>query len=67
MNFLKITPLLSIIMMVGFIFIVYGIAWRFRSKYKNDLWVQNVGKWFIAIGVIVFINCVLFSIDLKIN
>ncbi|MDV2441112.1 hypothetical protein QR665_16810 [Acinetobacter gerneri] len=65
MNFFIFSKVAVIAFIVGIFLIGFGLIWRFSSKYKSDLWVKNLGKWFIAFGCIAFLNGIMFSINLK--
>lgn len=51
-------------LVISLLMIFCGLAWRFRKKYKNDIWVQNTGTWTMMFGVFFTVNIVAFSVDM---
>lgn len=61
----KFTLITSIVTALGILLVLVGLYWYKSKRYKNDVWVQNVGQMTFYIGLFLSINGLGLSIKLN--
>lgn len=60
--FFKFNLITYIFLSIGIFLFCIGLYWYKSKKYKDDIWVQNVGQIFWLAGCFIIINSIAFSV-----